>query len=85
MKTGTPLMVYNVARYCPGAVVGRLYSVQYKSIFRAPDKVRRDMGDQARLLSQVQGNEPNTSSGYELARPTHHLHLIARMQDCIPT
>ncbi len=24
-------------------VVGRLYSIQYKSIFGAPDKVRRDM------------------------------------------
>ncbi len=66
-------------------VVGRLYSVQYKSIFGAPDKVRRDLGDQARPLSQAQGNEPNTSLGYELARPTHHLHLIAGMQGCIPT
>jgi hypothetical protein len=36
--------------YC---VVGRLYSVQYKSIFGAPDKVRRNTGDQARPLSQV--------------------------------
>ncbi len=43
------------------------------------------MGDQARPLSQVWGVEPNTSSGYELAKPTHHLHLIAGMQDCIPT
>ncbi len=65
--------------------VGRLYSVQYKSIFRAPDKVRRDTCDKARPLSQVWGVEPNTLSGYELARPTHHLRLIAGMQDCIPT
>jgi hypothetical protein len=36
-----------------GVVVGRLYSVQYKSIFGAPDKVRRDTCDKARPLSQV--------------------------------
>jgi hypothetical protein len=35
------------------SVVGRLYSVQYKSIFGAPDKVRRNTSDQARQLSQV--------------------------------
>ncbi len=35
------------------AVVGRLYSIQYKSIFGVPDKVRQDMCDKARLLSQV--------------------------------
>ncbi len=35
------------------AVVGCLYSVQYKSIFGAPDKVRRDTCEQARPLSQV--------------------------------
>ncbi len=34
-------------------VIGGLYSVQYKSIFGAPDKVRRDTCDRARLLSQV--------------------------------
>jgi hypothetical protein len=34
-------------------VVGRLYSVQYKSIFGAPDKVRRNTCDKARPLSQV--------------------------------
>ncbi len=67
------------------SVVDQLYCVQYKSIFCAPDKVRRDMGDQARPLNQVWGVEPNVSSGYELAEPTHHLHLIAGMQDCIPT
>ncbi len=67
------------------SAVGQLYSVQYKSIFGAPDKVRCNMGDQARPLSQVWGVEPNASSGYELAEPTHHLHLIAGMQDCIPT
>ncbi len=48
-------------------------------------KVRHDTCDKARLLSQVWGVEPNTSSGYELAEPTHHLHLIVRMQDCIST
>jgi hypothetical protein len=37
----------------PDYVVGRLYSVQYKSIFGAPDKVRRDTCNKARLLSQV--------------------------------
>jgi hypothetical protein len=36
-----------------GAVVGCLYSVQYKSIFGTPDKVRRNMCDKARPLSQV--------------------------------
>ncbi len=34
-------------------VVGCLYSIQYKSIFGAPDKVRRDTSDKARPLSQV--------------------------------
>jgi hypothetical protein len=34
-------------------VIGRLYSVQYKSIFGAPDKVRCNMCDRARPLSQV--------------------------------
>jgi hypothetical protein len=34
-------------------VVGRLYSVQYKSIIGAPDKVRHDTCDKARPLSQV--------------------------------
>jgi hypothetical protein len=34
-------------------VVGRLYSVQYKSIFGAPNKVRCDTCDKARPLSQV--------------------------------
>ncbi len=67
------------------AVVGRLYSVQYKSIFGAPDKVRHDKCDKARPLSQVWGVEPNTSSGYEVAEPPHHHHIIAKMQDCIPT
>ncbi len=31
----------------PEAVVGRLYSIQYKSIFGAPDKVRRNTCEQA--------------------------------------
>jgi hypothetical protein len=60
------------------------YSVQYKRFFGMPDKVRCDTGDQARPLSQVWGVEPNTSSGYELAEPSHYHHLIAGMQDCIP-
>jgi hypothetical protein len=34
-------------------VVGQLYSVQYKSIFGTPKKVRRYTRDKARLLSQV--------------------------------
>ncbi len=67
------------------SVIGRLYSVQYKSIFWRADKVRRDTCDKARPLSQVWGADPNTSLGYELAEPTHHHHLIAGVQDCIPT
>ncbi len=65
-------------------VVGRLYSVQYKSILGAPDKVRCDTCDKARLLSQVLGVEPITSLGYEVAQPPHHHQIIIRMQDCIP-
>jgi hypothetical protein len=34
-------------------VVGRLYSIQYKSIFGALDKVRHNTCDKARPLSQV--------------------------------
>jgi hypothetical protein len=34
-------------------VVGCLYSIQYKSIFGASYKVRRDTCDKARLLSQA--------------------------------
>ncbi len=67
------------------SVVGRLYSVQYKSIFGAPDKVRWDMCDKARPLSQVLGVEPNTSPGYEVAEPPHHHQIIVGMQDLIPT
>ncbi len=37
----------------PAPVVGRLYSVQYKSFFGVPDKIRRDTCDKARPLSQV--------------------------------
>jgi hypothetical protein len=66
------------------SVVGPLYSVQYKSIFGAPEKVRHDTCDKARPLSQVWGVEPNTSSGYEVAEPPHHHQIIAGMQDCIP-
>ncbi len=36
-----------------GPVVGRLYSVQYKSIVGTPDKVRCNTCDKARPLSQV--------------------------------
>ncbi len=68
-----------------GLVVGRLYSVQYKSIFGMPDKVRRDTCDKTRPLSQVWGVEPNTSLGYEVAEPPYHHQIIAGMQDCIPT
>jgi hypothetical protein len=66
-------------------VVDRLYSVQYKGIFGAPDKVRRDTCDKARLLSQVLGVKPNTSPEYEVAEPPHHDQIIIGMQDCIPT
>ncbi len=68
-----------------GHVVGQLYFIQYKSIFGAPDQVKRDTCDEAGSLSRVWGVEPNTSSGYEVAEPPHHHHIIARMQDCIPT
>ncbi len=37
----------------PNFVIGRLYSVLYKSIFGASDKVRCDTCDKARPLSQV--------------------------------
>ncbi len=66
-------------------VIGRLYSVPYKSIFGTPDKVRCNTCDKARPLSQVWGVEPNTSSGYEVAEPPHHHQIIIGMQDCIPT
>ncbi len=67
------------------SVVGQLYSIQYKSFLDAPDKIRGYMCDEARPLSQVWGVEPNTSTGYELAEPPNHHHIIARIQDCIPT
>ncbi len=66
------------------SVVGRLYSLQYKSIFGTLDKVRRYTCDETRPLSEVWGDEPNTSSGYEVAEPPHHHHIIVGMQDCIP-
>ncbi len=66
-------------------VVGQLYSVQYKGIIVAPNKVIRYTCDKARPLNQVWGGELTTSSGYEVAEPPHHHHIIARMQDCIPT
>jgi hypothetical protein len=87
-------MIHNVSEWgmannakAPSSVpdIGRLYSVQYKSIFGAPNKVRRVMCDEAKPLSQVWGVEPNTSLGYEVAEPPHHHHTITRMQDCIPT
>jgi hypothetical protein len=74
-----------MASFVGASVVGRLYSIQYKGIFGVPDKVRRNTCDKARPLSQVWGVEPNTSSRYEQAKPTHHHHIIAGMQDCIPT
>jgi hypothetical protein len=66
------------------SVVGQLYSIQYKTIFGAPDQVRCYTCDEARPLSQVWGVEPTTSLGYEVAEPPHHHHIIAGMQDCIP-
>ncbi len=53
--------------------------------FWRADKVRHNTCDKARPLSQVWGADPTTSSGYELAEPTHYHHLIAGVQDCIPT
>ncbi len=77
--------MYEMSKSEETCVVGRLYSVHYKTIFGMPDKVRRDMCDKARPLSQVGGVEPNTSLGYEVAEPSHHHQIIAGMQDCIPT
>ncbi len=37
------------------------------------------------VRSEVWGVEPNTSLGYKVAEPPHHHHIIAGMQDCIPT
>jgi hypothetical protein len=74
---------HKVKHILHGAVVGRLYSVQYKSIFGVPDKVRQDMCDKARPLSQVLGVEPNTSLGNEVAEPPHHHQIIVGMRDCI--
>jgi hypothetical protein len=79
-----PLMMNAFFEQCQ-AVIDRLYSVQYKSIFGAPDKVRCNTCDKARLLSQVQGAEPNTSLGKEAAGPPHHHHITIGMQDYIPT
>ncbi len=69
----------------PRMVEGHLYSVQYKSIFGVPDKVRCNTCDKARLLSQAWGVELNTSLEYEVAEPPHHHQIIVGMQDCIPT
>ncbi len=80
-----PHWAHDDSSFVGASVVGQLYSVQYKRIFGAPDKVRRDTCDKARPLSQVWGVEPYTSSGYELAEPPHHHHIIAGMQDCILT
>ncbi len=81
-----PTLIVNLYDYILNCyVVGRLYSTQYKSIFGAPDKVRRNTCNKARPLSQVWGFEPNTSSGYEVAEPPHHHQIIVGMQDCIPT
>ncbi len=67
------------------SVIGWLYSKQYKSLLGAPDKVRGYTCDEARPLSQVWGVDPNTSMEYELAEPPNHHHIIAGMQDCIPS
>ncbi len=80
-----PHLAHDNSSFVGASVVGRLYSVQYKSIFHVPDKVRCNTCDEARPLSQVWGVEPNTSLGYELAEPLHHHHIIAGMQDWIPT
>ncbi len=51
------MIIYNVGtaatagkRRGEQCVVGRLYSIQYKSIFGAPDKVRRNTCEEARPL-----------------------------------
>ncbi len=52
-------------------VIDRLYSVQYKSIFGAPDKVRLDMCEEAR---------PSRLDFQRDEVKIHH--VIALMQDC---
>jgi hypothetical protein len=52
-------------------VIGQLYSVQYKSIFGAPDKVRHCMCEEARPLRLE----------FQRDKVTIH-HVITSMQDC---
>jgi hypothetical protein len=55
----------------PECVVGRLYSIQYMSIFGMPDKVRRNTCEEARPSRlNFQRDEVNIH------------HVIALMRDC---
>jgi hypothetical protein len=55
----------------PESVVGRLYPIQYKGIFGASDKVRRNVCEEARPLRlDFQRDEVKIH------------HVIASMQDC---
>ncbi len=60
-----------VLRENPGFVVGRLYSLQYKSIFGALDKVRLGTCEEAR---------PSRLDFQREKVKIHH--VIASMQDC---
>jgi hypothetical protein len=69
-------LVYNtLVQLCKffgcGGVVGRLFSLQYKSIFGAPDKVRRNMCEEAR---------PSRLDFQRDEVKIHH--IIASMQEC---
>ncbi len=57
------------------AVVGRLYSVQYKSIFGAPDKVR---GDKCEEASPLRLDFQKDKVVFDIK--THH--VIASTEDC---
>ncbi len=46
-------VVLIISKNSYNTVIGRLYSVQYKSVFGVPDKVRLNTGEEARPLSQV--------------------------------
>jgi hypothetical protein len=61
----------SLRRITQSPVIGRLYSVQYKSIFGVPDKVRHDTCEEAR---------PSRLDFQRDEVKIHH--IIALMQDC---
>jgi hypothetical protein len=60
-----------MASFVGASVVGRVYSVQYKSIFGVSDKVRRNMCEEAR---------PSKLDFQRDEVKIHH--VIASTQDC---